>query len=247
MVNPFHYFDKICCINLKERNDRFQAMKIFFKKYDIPATIYRMNRNPNGMVGCFESHVQVIYDAYHKGANNVLVFEDDIHCTVSKEQLHSIVSECLPYLNKFAYFQFGYVIMPHQLLDFVMCPRYTTNIALFAGNCTHAYCLNREGMLRVLSTYQKGLHNTQIDIYYLDVFRYNKACCIPMLFDQNFCMHNDNDKPTTFYYSALRAISCHTSKNAYMFWSSLIKYYYIHIAVITLCIVLLYKLWIHLK
>jgi GR25 family glycosyltransferase involved in LPS biosynthesis len=246
--NPFNYFDEIVCINLIERNDRFQEMNVFFESYDIPATIYRRNRHhSDGMIGCFESHMQVIHNAYHQGANNILVFEDDVRCTMSKKKLHNIVSKCIPYVNRFAYFQFGYAVMPHQLLDYIMCPRIAPNIALFAGNCAHAYCLNRLGMFRVVSTYYKSIQNTHVDLFYLDLFRDSRACCVPMLFDQNFCTQSDNVKPTTFYYDALRSISCHSSKYAFMYWSSLVKYYYIHIAILTIVIIVIYKVWRHRK
>ena len=223
-------------------------MNVFFEGYDIPGTIYRTNRhNSNGMIGCFESHIHVIHNAYYQGANNILIFEDDIHCTVSKTKLHNIVSKCIPYLKMFAYFQFGYAIMPHQLLDYIMSHRITPNIALFAGNCAHAYCLNRLGMFRVMSTYYKSIQNTHIDLYYLDIFRDSKACCLPMLFDQNFCVQNDNVKPTTFYYNVLRSIGCDSSKHAYIYWCSLVKYYYIHVAIITVIILVIYKVWRHRK
>lgn len=246
--NPFLYFDKIGCINLKERIDRYHAMERFFKLYDIPAQIYRMDRHPsNGRIGCFESHIRIIQDAYNEGAKNVLIFEDDVRCMVSKERLHFVVSKCLQYLEEFEYFQFGYAIMPHQLMDFTMCPRYTSNIALFAGNCCHAYCLNRKGMQRILKTYRDVIQTTHIDLYFLDIFKGNYGCSLPLLFDQNFCITNDNEKPTSWYYNVLRAASCESSRNQYMYWISMIKYYYMYLATLAIILIILLDVYTYCK
>lgn len=73
------FFDDIRCINLLERDDRYEAASKVFEEHDIPVNFHRVERHPKGGVqGCFESHVQVISDAYSRGLKNVLVFEDDI-------------------------------------------------------------------------------------------------------------------------------------------------------------------------
>lgn len=72
-------FGAIYCINLLEREDRFEETSSFFAKHNIPATFHRVQRHPKGGAqGCFESHIQVITKAYNSGARNVLVFEDDV-------------------------------------------------------------------------------------------------------------------------------------------------------------------------
>lgn len=73
------FFGDIRCINLIERNDRYEAASKVFKEYKIPVNFHRVERSPKGGVqGCFESHIQVITDAYERGLETVLIFEDDI-------------------------------------------------------------------------------------------------------------------------------------------------------------------------
>lgn len=73
------FFGDIRCINLLERDDRYLAAQKIFTKYEIPVNFHRVERHPKGGVqGCFESHIQVITDAYNRGLETLLVFEDDI-------------------------------------------------------------------------------------------------------------------------------------------------------------------------
>jgi glycosyl transferase family 25 len=73
------FFGDIRCINLTEREDRYESAKKVFSEFEIPVNFHRVERSPNGGVqGCFESHVQVITDAHQRGLDTVLVFEDDI-------------------------------------------------------------------------------------------------------------------------------------------------------------------------
>lgn len=72
-------FDEIVCINLLEREDRYQKVKAVFDSLKMPVKFHRVNRHPNGGVeGCYTSHIQVITSAYERGLNNVLIFEDDV-------------------------------------------------------------------------------------------------------------------------------------------------------------------------
>lgn len=72
-------FDEIVCINLKERDDRYQHAKELFDSLGMPVKFHRVDRHPNGGVqGCYESHIQVITSAYERGLDNLLVFEDDV-------------------------------------------------------------------------------------------------------------------------------------------------------------------------
>ena len=76
----FNFFDKIFCINLKYRKDRYiSANKVFNKLNIINVEFYITDKSPKGgRYGCFESHINVIKKAYHLGYNNILIFEDDI-------------------------------------------------------------------------------------------------------------------------------------------------------------------------
>jgi hypothetical protein len=72
-------FGGIYCINLKEREDRYLKAKALFDSLDMPVKFHRVDRHPNGgQQGCYESHIEIISEAYLDGLENVLIFEDDV-------------------------------------------------------------------------------------------------------------------------------------------------------------------------
>jgi len=77
--DAWSYFDAIRCINLVTRQDRLDLCSKVFQKYDIPVKYYHPQKHPtNPTQGCFESHINLISEAYDQGCQNILIFEDDI-------------------------------------------------------------------------------------------------------------------------------------------------------------------------
>jgi glycosyltransferase involved in cell wall biosynthesis len=80
-LNPFSSFDKIYCINLDSRPDRWEQVKKEFERAGIQDLVERfpaiaMPENPSR--GNHLSHAQCIRMAKESGASNVLIFEDDL-------------------------------------------------------------------------------------------------------------------------------------------------------------------------
>lgn len=94
------YFDKIVCINLLERKDKYESAKARFIKHNINVEFFHpvkygfnqliassLKQNPNykgtlntyqpNELGCSFSHYHVIKQAYMEGVNNLFIFEDD--------------------------------------------------------------------------------------------------------------------------------------------------------------------------
>jgi GR25 family glycosyltransferase involved in LPS biosynthesis len=76
----YNFFDKIYCINLKHRPDRYISATKVFNDLNIPNVEFYITEKSSkgGRYGCFESHINVIKKAYNEGYNNILIFEDDI-------------------------------------------------------------------------------------------------------------------------------------------------------------------------
>jgi len=92
------YFDRIYCINLDSRPDRWQYVNTHFAKFGLKNKVERFSaidvrNNPEfqnqekllqdnfsllAMCGCMLSHRSIIEKAKAEGLKNVLVFEDDI-------------------------------------------------------------------------------------------------------------------------------------------------------------------------
>ena len=76
---PF-FVDAIYCINLREREDRYQECRAELAKagWLEKTTFFRPEKHPvNGHIGCYESHRTVIQRAQQRRQNYVLILEDD--------------------------------------------------------------------------------------------------------------------------------------------------------------------------
>jgi GR25 family glycosyltransferase involved in LPS biosynthesis len=90
-MNINNYFDKIVCINLERRKDRWAEMNKQFSKHGLEVIrINAVNGNPmgwtrgkdfpgnkDGALGCTASHVNVYKMAKENGWKSVLIIEDD--------------------------------------------------------------------------------------------------------------------------------------------------------------------------
>jgi transposase-like protein len=88
-----NYFDKIFCINLDRRKDRWEETVTELKKWGIFDGVNRISAvdgnkikdNPypinNGELGLLETHLKLIRNAKEKKYKNILLIEDDIEFT----------------------------------------------------------------------------------------------------------------------------------------------------------------------
>ncbi len=77
----WEYFDKFYCISLNERSDRREDAKIQFAKIGLldKVEFVIVKKHPHDSEqGIFESHMSCIKKGILAGANNIVVFEDDI-------------------------------------------------------------------------------------------------------------------------------------------------------------------------
>lgn len=72
-------FDKIYCINLDNRVDRWKKSNIFFTENMINVERFSAIKNSNGALGCALSHTEIIKIAKQQNFKNVLIFEDDFN------------------------------------------------------------------------------------------------------------------------------------------------------------------------
>lgn len=171
-------FKNSYCINLTERNDRYQHVKSLFCNLDIPVKIIKRDRHPNsGEQGCFESHIHIINKAYKKGLEYCVIFEDDIEVT------DSFTLNNLKIIEEFIKSDVDW-----NLFYLGICPAYTMykpeyytdKILKVRSIYTHAYIISRKMMKRMLNAKYIGI---PIDVVYL--FSTKKSFCFEnSLFNQ---------------------------------------------------------------
>ena len=82
------FIDKIIYINLEKRKDRKIEIEDELSKFDLLSNAERFNaiENDTGIVGCTESHLNVLKLAKERGYKNILILEDDFTFLLSKEE-----------------------------------------------------------------------------------------------------------------------------------------------------------------
>jgi len=157
-INKF--FDKIYCINLDERTDRWEKALNEFKKVGIE-NVERFSaiKDENGATGCIKSHLTIIQKAKKENLNNVLIFEDDV---LFLEKNISSIPKALEDLKNIEWdlFYFGATI--DQNIGFMS--KITDN--LFKTNfayTTHAYAINSGVFDKILN---EGIYHRIIDVFY---------------------------------------------------------------------------------
>jgi GR25 family glycosyltransferase involved in LPS biosynthesis len=97
------YFEKIYCINLDKRLDRWNEAQEQFKKHNLdverfPAILGNPENIPTkiipGHVGCVLSHYNVVKKADESGFNQILILEDDVvFCEDLQEKFNQFIKQ----------------------------------------------------------------------------------------------------------------------------------------------------------
>jgi GR25 family glycosyltransferase involved in LPS biosynthesis len=97
MDNPFDYFDKMFCINLDERTDRWELAQKEFERIGILDKVERFSaiKENDGRLGVIKSNLEIVKYAKKNKLNNVLVFEDDVKFVIDNpnEYLSKAISQ----------------------------------------------------------------------------------------------------------------------------------------------------------
>jgi len=155
----------IRCINLTSREDRYRDSKKVFTKHNIPVNYYRTTKHPRGGEwGCFESHINIITQAYNEGAERVLIFEDDVTAT---EHLNPTnLAKAIKFMEREKWDIFYLGALPNIKMKTAHRTKYP-DIYKLRGICTHAYIVNRPAMKRLIGLEYNGV---PIDYYYIHNF-----------------------------------------------------------------------------
>lgn len=244
------HFDKIVCINLVDRPDKKAYAKSVFSKLKIPVEFFNAERMPQGgRYGCFHSHMSIIRDAYNKGVQKLLVFEDDL--LPSPSYNFTMLQEAIQFMEdpeqEWEYFQLGHFpdFNPYgNLLPYINAKTIAgyPHVIKFCGFGTHAYCLNRRGMKTILnSDWQKRIDYMHIDRFFVELL--NGYCIVPSLFVQKFCLGTDNP-PTNFNETIQGMSPCTVEKTNVLYWASLLKYTFntYNIILVFACVILIFLL-----
>ena len=196
-MKNYIFFDQIYCINLKIRKDKYNSAVNTFNNINLNNINFFLadKHKKGGMYGAFDSHIKVIKDAYTNNYNNILIFEDDVK--IGKFYSNLLLKKSINFMknnNEWDIFYLGY---------FPYGPKFNiTPITnhIFKSNpvVTHAYCLNRKSIIKILNTYQSYIGKIQYDVWLSTHSNLNSYCIAPIIFDQYLNFTSDNSNPGVF-------------------------------------------------
>lgn len=152
------HFDRVYCINMDKRPDRWEQAQVEFKKLGIENDVIRWSgvENTNGNLGCTLSHKTLIEHCKSEGLNNVLIFEDDVLFVENDmDKLEEAFVE-LKELENWDLFYIGVTMAP-QLKSFT---RVTNNILRTSfAYTTHAYAVNAQAFDPMIESWNRSIEN----------------------------------------------------------------------------------------
>lgn len=190
-IDPFAYFERIWCINLKSADDRWRQMTARFKRLGIGDRVERfaaVSTPGNHHVGCALSHRRIMAAAREAGAQRILVFEDD---AVFLDETRAYLAAAVAELQDIAWdiFYLGGCVRatecpPIPGCQHLLMPRQQT--------WTHAVAYNCGFMDRVLAELPADLHeilewideHTAIDQYFARLVDHRPVIITPSVASQ---------------------------------------------------------------
>tara|TARA_R110002012_G_scaffold125823_2_gene277497 strand:- start:5114 stop:5797 length:684 start_codon:yes stop_codon:yes gene_type:complete len=148
------YFDKIYCINLSHRKDRWQESLIEFEKLGIANDVERFEaiQLQPGIIGCTASHYEIVKTAKSNNYKNVLIFEDDVK--ILRDDSSNIISLTMQQIDK-NNIPYDMLYLGGNLVgDENLAYRIDENLAkLHTCKTTASYVINSSAYDYILDTY----------------------------------------------------------------------------------------------
>lgn len=195
MKNIFSYFDKIYCINLNHREDRWANCMAQFSKFNFGDRVERFEaikyKNPNlsskanAQIGCGLSQYFIIKEAKNKNYSSILILEDDFLFLKEPYELEIKLKKSISELpidwDLFyfgAYFVKGYDYEPVQ--------KYSNNLLkVNTGFCNHSLACSSRGINKILNILKLDSENEiaafykeyeTIDWFLVREFQFENKC-----------------------------------------------------------------------
>lgn len=159
------FFDKIYCINLDRRPDRWENCKLLFEreKLDVDrfsaidkTKIKNDSKITDGQLACLSSHWNILNKAKKEGFNKILVFEDDVEFDDGLSNFFKGNIKDVPDDWKFLYFGGNHLNG--------LTPVRNNTYKMVSSLTTHAYGIKCDIIPEILHLVAQA--NAPIDVYY---------------------------------------------------------------------------------
>jgi GR25 family glycosyltransferase involved in LPS biosynthesis len=254
---------QIVCINLENRPDKLRQVQKTFQNIGIEDQVSfftAQKSSKGGLYGCMDSHIQVIHDAYKDGWDFVVIFEDDVVTTpyFSMQRFHDALSwhrqhqdTCdILFLGHFPFHDSSGSLLPYAIAPFLP---FEKNFVKFSPTGTHAYCVSRVGMEKIInSDWKYWIGREHYDVFLAKQHHINSICYVPCLFAQYSCLGTDNTANSRLE-SFARNFQCYADISLANYnislWKFYSKYFYIisFFFIVSLVIFILFQKVLYIK
>jgi hypothetical protein len=167
-MNSFDYFEKIFCINLDNRTDRWSSAQEEFRKVGLIDRVERFSaiKDDDGRFGIIKSNLELLKSAQNNNLNNFLVFEDDLKFIENDVQQY--LNPAIEQLKNLEWSLFYLGANTHSKLE-QMSPNLYKARECYA---VHAMAYNKRIYTKIIDRYKntEKIHHKDI----LDVFFSNE-------------------------------------------------------------------------
>ena len=188
------FFDKVYCINLEERKDRWILCEEKFKEYGITNYVrfngvkVEGNLSPKklGQIGCTASFYNVFKDAFQNNYNKILVLEDDFNFIVSKDEIVNNLEKAFKEMPEdWDMLYLGANVMNEIVSDPI--EKYSENLfKLNSAYALHSVCLSKSSLHKIMNFFDgKGdwmencmRHYDNMDVLFAKDFQISNKCFI---------------------------------------------------------------------
>lgn len=192
-------FNKIYCLNLEEREDRWEICKENFLKYNIGGERFLATKVTRGVyetdsfkrigqIGCAISFCAMIDDAINNNYDSVVFFEDDFDFQGEPSKISENINKAYQELPKnWDMLYFGANVIDHftnQPLE-----SYSENLfKLNSAYALHSVAISRKGLLAIKEYFKDSCYENwgiemvskfeAIDVFFAQVFQKENNCFI---------------------------------------------------------------------
>lgn len=178
------FFDKIYCINLDKRVDRWEKVKTRFDEVGINVERFSAIETRQGWDGCKASHLKIIENAKNNNYNSIFIFEDDI---VFTDDFIKKINEIIDELKKTKWDLLYLSGNQNNAKDIKPISDNLSQIDSMLGTGSYGInssiyddILNRAPMMKAVPGYKRG---RAIDVFYNEDIVKNKIALVtnPMI------------------------------------------------------------------
>jgi glycosyl transferase family 25 len=143
------YVDKVIYVNLESRTDRKEEIETELNKFNIKYERFNAISRPDyGIIGCTQSHLEIIKMAKNKRYKNILILEDDFIFTVSKDKFEEQID-----LLFTSNVNFDICMLSYNLIKFKKNNKFTFLNNVLEAQTTSGYIIN------------ENMYDIMIDLY----------------------------------------------------------------------------------